>query len=186
MEKVERLENFTQVISKDYKRADSELDARLGKLEKEMQFKANLDDIQKLDGNIREIAGELKALQKALAELAERVGVLEDTVGKLLERLDLLEQRLAGILKKISDLSQRQNVTKPTMAAEPSALNLGDILDRIQQLKNELSNLKREFNKSLKDLEAKVDNKADQDALVDLESKLEIIKQIKYWRSWML
>lgn len=45
MEKVERLENFTQVISKDYKRADSELDARLGKLEKEMQFKANLDDI---------------------------------------------------------------------------------------------------------------------------------------------
>ena len=122
---------------------------------------------------MRDLNNELKALRKDLHELQERVAALEDNFQKMLERLDLLEQRLSGILKKISDLSSRQSVVKPAvLAPEQSSANLSDIYDKLQNLKSELANLKREFGKQLKDLEAKVDQKADQDALVDLESKL--------------
>ncbi len=83
-----------------------------------------------------------------------------------------MEQRLAGILKKIQDLSARQSVVKPAvMVPDAGSANLSDIYDKLQALKAELGNIKREFGKQLKDLEAKVDQKADQDSLVDLESK---------------
>ena len=43
-----------------------------------MNFKANRDDIERIDGVMRDLNNELKSLRKDLHELQERVAALED------------------------------------------------------------------------------------------------------------
>ncbi len=41
-----------------------------------MKFKANIDDIARIDASLSDLTNELKALRKGLTELEERVALL--------------------------------------------------------------------------------------------------------------
>lgn len=60
----------------------------------------------------------------------------------------MLDQRLGGVIKKLADINSRQTMIKSSAPViDPNSGNMGEFAEKLQALRNELANLRRDFGK---------------------------------------